>query len=99
MEISERKRRGLEAEEKFKEWMDKHNIPYLYIKQDTQSFSNAFKGFFPGKRPDFLLMIPSFGVIFVDVKNKKISEHKTYPIDAEEIKKYSSMQRKFNINT
>ena len=100
MEISdENKKKGFEAESKFREWLEKHNIPYLYLQQDTQTISIAFKKYFSGKRPDFLILIPNLGFIFVDVKYKKISlDYKTYPIDSEEIKKYSSLQRKFNLN-
>src|SRR3989344_4834897 len=59
MEISEEnKKKGFEAESKFREWLEKHNIPYLYLQQDTQTISIAFKKYFSGKRPDFLLLIP-----------------------------------------
>ncbi len=100
MEIGkEEKRKGNETEIKFKEWLNKHNIPYLYLQQDTQTLSIAFKKYFSGKRPDFLILIPNLGFIFVDTKYKKINkEYKTYPIDAKETKKYSSIQRKFNLN-
>ena len=90
--------KGLETEHKFMEWLNKHNIPYLYIQQDTETISKAFKGQFKGKRPDFLVLIPNLGFIFIDVKYKKISyNYKTYPLDSEETKKYSSIQRKFNL--
>lgn len=96
---SENSLKGAEAEQKFKEWLDKHNIPYFYIKQDMETFSSAFKNIFSGKRPDFMILIPSFGFIFVDVKYKKIHpDYKTYPIDGEETKKYSSLQRLFNLH-
>lgn len=91
--------KGKEAEEKFRCWLDKHNISYFYIKQDFDSFSNSFKNIFSGKRPDFMILIPNFGFIFVDVKYRKIhQEYKNYPIDAEETKKYSSLQRLFNLH-
>ena len=90
--------KGHEAEQKFQNWLNKHNISYLYIQQDTQTLSPAFRRYFDGKRPDFLILIPNFGFIFVDVKYKKInSEYNTYPIDSIETKKYSSLQRKFNL--
>lgn len=91
------KEKGNYAEQKFKEWLDKHNIPYFYIQQDKETFSSTFKDF-SGKRPDFMILIPSFGFIFVDVKNKDITSHKTYCLDSKETKKYSSIQRKFNVN-
>ena len=95
----ENKKKGVEAEAKFKEWLDKHNIPYLYLQQDTQTIFFAFKKYFSGKRPDFLILIPNLGFIFVDVKYKRLNpEFKTFPIDSEETKKYSSLQRKFNLN-
>jgi len=93
------KKKGFEAEARFKEWLEKHNIPYLYLQQDTQTLSAAFKKYFSGKRPDFLILIPNLGFIFVDVKYKKLhSDYKTYPLDSEETKNYSSLQRKFNLN-
>ena len=85
-----------EVELKFKEWLDKHKIPYLYINQDVNTFSSVFKDKL--KRPDFMVLLPNFGFIFVDTKYKKISQdYGTYPIDTEETKKYSSLQRKFNL--
>ena len=47
-EIEERKRKSNEAEQKFKEWLDKHNIPYMYIQQDTGTFSSVFKKYSSG---------------------------------------------------
>ena len=86
------------AELKFKEWLDKHKIPYLYIKQDLESFSPVFNETNYGKRPDFIILLKHFGFIFVDIKEKKISsEYKNYCIDEAETKKYSSLQRKFNL--
>lgn len=91
--------KGSLAEQRFKEWLEKHNIPYFYIKQDLETFSPALKNIFSGKRPDFLVLIPNFGFIFVDVKYKKINKyHKKYPLDGIETKKYSSLQRLFNLH-
>lgn len=97
-EIENNKIKGDEAELRFKEWLDKHNIPYMYIQQDVETFSYSFKEYFSGKRPDFLILIPHFGLIFVDVKYKKLNkEYKTFPFDSDETKRYSSLQRKFNL--
>lgn len=95
----ETKRKGKETEQKFKDWLDKHKIPYLYIQQDKETFSPAFDKYFSGKRPDFMVLIPHFGFIFIDVKYKKINhDFKTYPLDVNETKKYSNLQRKFNLH-
>ena len=61
-------RKGRNVESKFKAWLDKHNIPYLYIQQDEETFSSTFRNQFSGKRPDFMILIPNFGFIFVDTK-------------------------------
>jgi hypothetical protein len=93
----EGKQKGDEAEFRFKEWLDNHNIPYYYIKQDPDSFSAAFKTH-QIKRPDFMILLPHFGFIFVDVKNRKISaQYDTLPLDSEETKKFSLLQRICNI--
>lgn len=90
--------KGDEAELMFKEWLEKHNIPYFYIKQDSDSLSSALLDVFSGKRPDFMILIPNFGFIFVDVKNRSLHrKYKTYPLDSYETKKYSSLQRRFNM--
>lgn len=100
-EISdENKKKGIEAEKEFKKWLDRQNIPYLYINQDIDSYSEFFKRDLKLKRPDFMLLVPYFGIIFVDVKYKEISkDQKYYAVDTLDAKKYSSLQRRFNINT
>lgn len=86
------------AELRFKNWLDKHKIPYLYIQQDSDTFSSVFKNENYGKRPDFMILLPNFGFIFVDIKNKKIDlNYKNYCLDETEAKKYSSFQRRFNL--
>ncbi len=92
-------RKGKKTELRFKEWLDKHQIPYLYIQQNIDTFSSAFKmSYFKGKRPDFMILIPNLGFIFVDVKYKNINkQYKTYPLDVDETKKFSNLQRKFNL--
>lgn len=88
-----------EAEERFRAWLDKHKIPYMYIQQDTSTFSSVFKKEANGKRPDFMVLIPYFGFIFVDIKYKKLSkEFKTFTVDCDETKIYSRLQREFNLH-
>mgnify|MGYP001604511018 FL=1 len=96
--IKENIAKGEEAEIKFKQWLDKHNIPYLYIQQDTETFSSALKKYFGQKRPDFMILLPNLGFFFVDVKYRNINKnYKTFPLDSLEATKYSSLQRKFNL--
>lgn len=94
--IGENKNKSNLAEHRFKEWLNKHSIPYMYIQQDLQTFASVFKDF--GKRPDFMILVPHFGLIFVDVKDKKLNkEYKTFTLDSDETKKYSRLQREFNL--
>ena len=91
--------KGKETEEKFKGWLDSHKIPYLYVSQNKETFASVFKEDSVMKRPDFMILLPNLGFIFVDVKYKKIyKDYGTFPLDSEETKKYSRLQRKFNLH-
>lgn len=95
-EESEKMRKGKEAERNFQQWLDKNNIPYLYINQEPETFSSFFKSGF--KRPDFIILIPNIGLILVDVKYRVISEkYNDIPIDSDDLTKYSKLQRNFNL--
>jgi len=90
--------KGNIAEIKFKEWLDKHNIPCWYIQQDISTFSPALKKYFGSKRPDFMILLPHIGFIFVDVEHKKVyKDYENFALDGEETIKYSNLQRNFNI--
>jgi len=92
----EKVKRGKDTEGKFKEWLDNHNISYLYINQEPETFASVFKDNL--KRPDFLILIPSLGLIMVDVKYKNINQkYGDFAIDAKDIKRYSKLQRTFNL--
>jgi hypothetical protein len=91
--------KGEKAEEKFKEWLDKHKIPYLHISQNKETFASAFKEESVMKRPDFMILLPNLGFIFIEVKDRKINKnYGTFPLDSAETKKYSRLQRKFNLH-
>lgn len=87
---------GDRAELNFKNWLEKHRIPYFYINQEKETFSSVFEDKL--KRPDFIILLENFGFILVDVKYKKINpDYGNFCIDFEEAKKYSSLQRRFNL--
>ena len=87
------------AEERFKNWLDKNKIPYWYIDQSIENFSPALKKYFI-KRPDFLILLPNIGLIFVDVKDKSQAEkYNKFFLEATEVDKYLGMQRTFNLQT
>jgi len=94
----ENNEKGNYAEIKFKNWLDKHNIPYWYINQNIETFSESLKKFFGSKRPDFLILLPNLGFILVDVKYKKIyPKFQTLVFDCEETTKHSNLQRNFGM--
>ena len=85
------------AESEFRKWLDKNSIPYWYIHQDLETFSNGLKKYFT-KRPDFFLLIPNFGFILIDIKDKKSAEkYEKFFIDSEDVEKYLNLQRIFNL--
>lgn len=91
------KEKGNIIESKFKDWLDNHDIPYWFIRQDIETFSPSLKRIFGAKRPDFMILLPNLGFILLDTKYKEVTEFKTFPIDVNETAKYSSLQRNFNL--
>jgi len=85
------------TEFKFKEWLDSNEIPYWYVQQDVDTYSNALKRFMT-KRPDFIILIPHVGFILTDVEYKNpLEKHEGFPIDYEETKQYINSQKYFNL--
>jgi len=85
------------TELKFKKWLDSNKIPYWYIQQDVDTYSNALKRFMT-KRPDFIILIPHVGFILTDVEYKNpLEKHEAFPIDYEETKQYINSQKYFNL--
>jgi len=85
------------VEEKFKEWLDEHGIPYWFVQQDVDHFSQALKKYM-SKRPDFMILVPHVGFILVDVEYKKPAEkYEQFLIDEYETKQYCNLQNYFNL--
>lgn len=64
-----------DSEQKFKEWLEYKKYSYIYFDQGQDTFSSLFVN--NVKRPDFLVLIDSIGLIAVDVKSrKKLIEYK-----------------------
>jgi len=85
------------AEVKFKEWLDKNSIPYWYIDQSLESFSPALRKYMT-KRPDFMILLPNVGLIFVDIKDKEQAEkYDKFFLFADEVDGYLSMERTFKV--
>lgn len=60
-----------EGETAMNEWLKVNNLSYLFVAQTPETFSSLFKG--KVKRPDFLVLLESIGLIAIDVKNYTLS--------------------------
>ena len=92
------------GEEKFKEWLEYKKYSYIYFDQGQDTFSSLFLN--NVKRPDFLVLIDSIGLIAVDVKsrNKLViynnsgkSEGRFTLNENEDTKKLLAFERRFRI--
>ena len=89
-------KKGKDAEQDFLNWLDENKFSYLYINQDTESFPKLFTN--QVKRPDFLLLIDSIGLIAVDIKNYNIFKDKHLSLNYEsEFKKTLAFERLFRL--
>lgn len=85
------------AETFFKDYLNKHNIPFWYIQQDQESYSKKIKEIHT-KRPDFLIIIPNFTILFIDVKDKPpLKKYEKICLDYLEILQYNNLQKCSNI--
>lgn len=66
----ERKAQGDAAEARFRAWLDRCHLPHIYIEQSPFTFPEHLHGEI--KRPDFLVGVPTIGMLAVDVKAKSI---------------------------
>jgi hypothetical protein len=65
------KEKGIQGELALKQWFDSNDLSYVYIDQSTDYFSTMFQS--NVKRPDFLLLLDSIGILAIDVKNYTFS--------------------------
>ncbi|EKO3695192.1 hypothetical protein P0F02_003336 [Vibrio metschnikovii] len=89
------KSKGIEGELAFKNWLDESGLSYLYIDQSTDTFASLFK--LSVKRPDFLMLLESIGMLAVDVKNYNLSGGVFTLGMTDEFQKALSFERLFRI--
>ena len=82
-DLAERGRRGEEA---FKQWLNQCRRAFVHVNQERDMFASLFSKNL--KRPDFLVLIDSVGLLAVDVKNRRLNRKGdrvfyTLPRDAE----------------
>ncbi len=68
MTSQERAAAAKAGEDAFQQWLDHNSFAYVRVCQDPKSFAKLFRS--NVKRPDFLVLIDSIGLLAVDVKNK-----------------------------
>ena len=92
--LTERKRQGQAAEDRFRDWLDRCILPHMFVEQSPLTVPKGLKGKI--KRPDFLVGIPTIGTIAIDVKAKTIYDN-TIIIDAYEQRTFSNFETFFNM--
>lgn len=64
------RRQGAAAEATFMDWLDRCELPYMYVEQSPLTVPEAWRGEI--KRPDFLVGVATIGMLAFDVKAKTI---------------------------
>jgi hypothetical protein len=89
-----RRAQGAAAEDRFRAWLDRCRLPHIYVEQSPMTFPEHLKGEI--KRPDFLVGIPTIGMMAVDVKAKSIFRDAIL-IDAHEHRTLAAFETLFNV--
>ena len=76
--------KGLYGEELLMQWFQTNDIGFISVNQSPHTFAKAFA--YSVKRPDFLVILPSIGIIAVDAKNHNL-RHGGFTIGVEELNK------------
>jgi hypothetical protein len=92
---SDKATKGKRGEDALNEWFKREGLPYLYVGQSPDTFSTLFPN--AAKRPDFLLLLQSLGLIAVDAKNYTLFKG-VFTLNLEqELRKMLTFERLFRI--
>ena len=87
--------RSKDAEQAFEAWLRHEHFSYLAICQDEERFAPLFSGNL--KRPDFLVLLESIGMIAVDVKSCTLTRQEyTLPFE-DEFRRAITFERLFRL--
>jgi len=90
------KEKGRSGEEDLNAWFQANGLAYLYVRQNPETFAPLFKDFL--KRPDFLVLLDSIGLIAVDAKNHTRWKEGYYTLAFEsELRRVITFERLFRI--
>ena len=73
--------KGKIGEQEFNNWLKEVGISYIYIEQSKETLSTLFRG--NVKRPDFLMLLESVGMLAIDVKNKDLYQERYFSLGYE----------------
>lgn len=98
-EASTLEEKGEEGEQALADWFDAHHFSHVPICQNRKTFARMFAG--AVKRPDFLLLFDSLGLIAVDAKNltpyqPNAIAYYSIPLE-DELKKAIAFERMFRM--
>lgn len=86
--------KGASAERTFREWLDRSEVPHIYVEQTAESVPLPLRGKL--KRPDFLVGVPGVGTIAFDVKAKTVYDGQLI-FDLGEVRKLRTFARMFHL--
>jgi hypothetical protein len=88
--------KGKAGEQALNLWLHRQRLSYLYVGQSPDTFARLFPRTI--KRPDFLVLLVSIGLIAVDAKNYKRWKGGYYSLNLEkELKPVLTFERLFRI--
>lgn len=92
----ERLQRGIDGEEEFVRWLNSCERRFVRVDQSIETFAKLFAK--EVKRPDFLVLLDSIGLIAVDVKNQAPQQDGCYTLSKDdELTKTLAFERRFRI--
>ncbi len=91
----EKRERGRAGERDLDAWFQANGLAYLYVNQAPEAFAPLFVGAL--KRPDFLVLLDSIGIIAVDAKNYTLSGGVYTLRHEEEVRRVLTFERIFRM--
>lgn len=76
--------KGPAGEARLNSWFQENCINYMSVKQTPETFAHLLSGH--AKRPDFIIILESLGMIAVDAKNCRLSNG-YYTLNKDEVKR------------
>lgn len=87
--------KGQLGEAALNQWLKKEGLSYLYVSQSPETFATLFQG--QVKRPDFLILLESIGMIAVDAKNRSLYKGEYSLPFKSELRRVLTFERLFRI--